>query len=68
MSRRFKAGDKVKAFLDANFAGIIVNVQERGTSQWLAEGTSSIEFYAIVQMKDGTLRNIKLSELMHDDF
>ena len=66
--RRFKAGDKVRAFLDANFAGVIVSITDRPAKQWLAEGTASIEFYANVQLKNGTVKTIKLSELMHDDF
>lgn len=65
--RRFKPGDKVRAFLDANFAGVIVNITERPTSQWIAEGTASVEFYASVRLRDGVIKNIKLSELMHDD-
>lgn len=65
--RRFKPGDKVKAFLDANFAGVLVSITERPSSQWIAEGTSSVEFYANVQLKNGVVKTIKLSELMHDD-
>jgi len=65
--RRFKSGDKVRAFLDSSFAGNIVDIKDRPSSQWLAEGTASIEFIATVRMRDGSIRNIKLSELMHDD-
>lgn len=65
--RRFKPGDKVRAFLDANFAGVIVSITEKPTLQWIAEGTSSVEFYANVQMKNGIIKTIKFSELMHDD-
>jgi len=65
--RRFKPGDKVRAFLDANFAGVIVSITEKPTFQWIAEGTSSVEFYANVQMKNGIIKTIKFSELMHDD-
>ena len=66
-NRMFRPGDKVKAFLDANFAGILVSIKQVQATQWIAEGTASVEFVASVQMKDGTIRNIRLSELMHDD-
>ena len=67
MSRRFKIGDKVKAFLDSKIAGTIIDIQSRQSTQWLAEGTASIEFYVDVKLKDGSIYKIKMSELMHDD-
>lgn len=66
--RRFKIGDKVRAFLDANFAGEIVGIREVPTTKWMAEGTSSVEFLVSVKLNDGTVKNIKMSELMHDDY
>jgi hypothetical protein len=65
--RRFKLGDKVKAFLDANIAGTIVQIHQVQANQWLAEGTTSVEFLVDVQLKDGRIRRIKMSELHHDD-
>lgn len=65
--RRFKIGDKVKAFLDARIAGTIAEIHQMQATQWLAEGTASIEFLVDVRLKDGSLRRIKMSELMHDD-
>lgn len=65
--RRFKPGDKVKAFLDANFAGVIVSIVDKPSTLWIAEGTASVEFYANVQLKNGLIKTIKLSELMHDE-
>lgn len=63
----FKVGDKVKAFLDARIAGTIVQIHQVQATQWLAEGTASIEFLVDVKLSDGNIRRIKMSELMHDD-
>lgn len=65
--RRFKVGDKVKAFLDSRIAGTIVNIRQVQATQWLAEGTASIEFLVDVKPVDGRILTIKMSELMHDD-
>lgn len=65
--RRFKQGDKVTAFLDAKFVGTIVEIQSQPSTQWLAEGVASVEFYAIVKLLNGQNKRIKLSELMHID-
>lgn len=66
--RRFKVGDKVRAFLDAKISGVIVNITQAQATQWLAEGTASVEFFAEIKLKDGSIRKIKMSELMHEDF
>ena len=65
--RRFKVGDKVTAFLDSTFSGTIVSISSRSSTQWISEGTSSIEFFVDVKFKTGQVRTIKMSELMHDD-
>lgn len=65
--RRIKIGDRVKAFLDANIAGEVVNIVSRPVSHWMVGGTSSVEFWVDVRLANGTVRNIKLSELTHDD-
>jgi hypothetical protein len=65
--RRFKAGDKVKAFLDARIAGTIVDIRHVQATQWLAEGTASVEFLVDVKLGDGRILSVKMSELMHDD-
>jgi hypothetical protein len=65
--RRFKIGDKVRAFLDAKIAGHIVQIHQVQATQWLAEGTASIEFLVDVKLADGKIRRVKMSELMHDD-
>ena len=65
--RRFKVGDKVKAFLDSRISGTIVQIHQVQATQWLAEGTSSIEFLVDVKLSSGKIHRIKMSELMHDD-
>jgi len=65
--RRFKAVDKVRAFLDSKFVGHILDVQSQSSTQWLAEGVAGVEFYATVKLLSGEKKKIKLSELMHDD-
>lgn len=65
--RRFKVGDKVKAFLDARIAGIIVEIHQVPATQWIAEGTASVEFYVDVRVANGQIKRVKMSELMHDD-
>lgn len=65
--RRFKIGDKVRAFLDARIAGTIVEIHQVQATQWLAEGTASIEFYVDVKITNGQIKRVKMSELMHDD-
>jgi len=65
--RRFKVGDKVKAFLDANIAGTIEQIHQVQATQWLAEGTASVQFLVDVRLKSGKICRIKMSELMHDD-
>jgi hypothetical protein len=58
----------VKAFQDARIIGTIVQIHQVQATQWLAEGTASVEFLVDVLLKDGTIRRIKMSELHHDDF
>jgi hypothetical protein len=65
--RRFKVGDKVKAFLDSRIAGTIIEIHQVQATQWLAEGTASVEFLVDVKLQNGGIRRIKMSELMHDD-
>jgi hypothetical protein len=65
--RRFKAGDRVKAFLDSRIAGTIVDIRQMQATQWLAEGTASVEFLVDVKLADGRVLAVKMSELMHDD-
>lgn len=65
--RRFKVGDKVKAFLDARIAGTIVQIHQVTATQWLAEGTASVEFYVDVRTTSGQIKRVKMSELDHDD-
>ena len=65
--RRFKVGDKVKAFLDANIAGIILQIHQIHANQWLAEGTVSVEFLVDVMLENGKICRVKMSELFHDD-
>lgn len=67
MSRMFKVGDKVRAFLDANIAGNIVEIRSMPVSHWMSEGAASVEFVADVRTKTGKIYKIKLGELMHDD-
>lgn len=67
MSRMFKVGDKVRAFLDSRIAGTIVAIHQVQATQWLAEGTASIEFLVEVKLSNGVITKIKMSELMHDD-
>lgn len=66
--RRIKAGDRVKAFLDPNIVGEVVQVTQRQSKQWLVEGTASVEFYVDVRIKDGRVVTLKMSEVTHDDF
>lgn len=66
--RRFKVGDRVRAFLDAKISGVIVNITQIQATQWIAEGTASVEFLAEIKLNDGSIRKIKMSELMHEDF
>lgn len=63
----FRVGDKVKAFLDSRIAGTIVAIHQVQATQWLAEGTASIEFFVDVKLNNGKIHKIKMSELMHDD-
>lgn len=65
--RRFKIGDKVKAFLDSRIAGTIAEIQQVQATQWLAEGTASVEFLVSVRLQSGQIVKVKMSELMHDD-
>lgn len=65
--RRFKVGDKVKAFLDSRIAGHIVQIHQVQATQWLAEGTASVEFFVDVKLANEKIVKIKMSELAHDD-
>lgn len=65
--RMFKIGDKVRAFLDSRISGTIVEIRQVQATQWLAEGTASIEFLVDVKIASGQIIKIKMSELMHDD-
>lgn len=66
--RMFKVGDKVVAFLDSRIAGHIAQIHQVPSSQWLAEGTASVEFLVDVKIAaSGKIHRIKMSELMHDD-
>ena len=65
--RMFKVGDKVKAFLDSRISGTIAQIHQVQATQWLAEGTASIEFLVDVKLPNGKIHRIKMSELMHDD-
>jgi len=64
----FRKGDKVKAFLDPKIVGIIQEVTSKPATNWTTGGTSDVEFYALVKLGNGKLCQLKLSELMHDDF
>lgn len=56
-------GDKVRAHLDGNFAGEVIDVVEESAKVWTLEGTQTTVRYCIVKLRDGRIAKVKSSDL-----
>jgi len=61
--RMIQKGDRVKAFLDGNFAGEVIDVIEESPRVWTVEGTQATVRYCIIKLNDGRLAKAKSSDL-----
>jgi len=67
--RRMKPGDRVKAFLDANIRGEIIEIVHRPApaTALMVGGVPPFEAYANIRLANGNIVTVKTTELFHED-
>jgi hypothetical protein len=61
--KRIEKGDRVRAYLNAEIHGTVIEVVEEPARVWTLEGTMSVVRICSVQLNDGRIARIRASEL-----